>query len=141
MTDQKTLPTSANVDDYIQAIEESTRREDCKLLMALMSEITGKPAVMWGNGIVGFDQYHYHSTSREGIWMRIGFAHRVGPISLYRVSTFPDAESYLARLGKFKLGKGCLYIKKLADIDIEVLKEMIKQGYLDNKQTNPADGK
>ena len=140
MSDQKTLPTSVNVEEYIQAIPDQTRREDCQKLLGLMAEITSKPAILWGPSIIGFDEYRYHYASgRQGIWMRIGFAHRVGDISLYSIATFPGSEEFLARLGKYKMGKGCLYIKRLADVNLDVLKEMIQLGYQENKHLYPAD--
>jgi hypothetical protein len=140
MTDQKTLPTALDVKEYIQAIPDPIRREDCQKLAELMSEITGKPGVLWGPSIIGFDQYHYrYASGREGTSLRIGFAHRAGDISLYNVTGFDDAESYLTRLGKHKMGKGCLYVKRLADIDLEILKEMIRKGYQENKDIYPAD--
>ena len=111
---------------YLDAIADATRRADCEVLVELMSRATGAPPVMWGAGIVGFGSYHYrYDSGREGDFCVIGFAARKGDISLYLMAGFEDQEALLARLGRHKTGKACLYLRKLDDIDLAVLEELV----------------
>ena len=126
MTGNKTTPTDAGVSAFLAAIEDDQRREDCRTLLALMGRITGKPAVMWGASIVGFDTYHYkYESGREGDWAVTGFSPRKGGISVYLTAASPGQDDLLARLGRHKMGKACLYIRRLADIDLAVLEQLI----------------
>ena len=126
MADLKTAPNEASVGDFIDSIEDNQRRADCKELMKLMREITGKRARMWGSSIVGFGTYHYkYATGREGDWFVVGFAPRKQALTLYIMAGFSRFDELLEKLGKFKTGKSCLYVKRLDDVDRDVLREMI----------------
>ena len=126
MTGNKTTPTDTNVSAFLDAIGDDRRREDCRTLAALMSGITGKPAVMWGPSIVGFDTYHYkYESGREGDWAVTGFSPRKGDISVYLTAGSPEQDDLLARLGRHKMGKACLYIRRLSEIDLGVLEQLI----------------
>jgi hypothetical protein len=122
----KTQRNNASVHDFLANVEPARRREDAAVLLALMQELSGEEAAMWGPSIVGFGQYHYrYESGREGDWCRIGFSPRKSSLSLYIMNGFSDYEELLADLGKHKLGKSCLYINKLADVDLEVLRQLV----------------
>lgn len=123
MAEAKTKPTTASASAYLDTIEDPGRRKDAKALLKMYKEITGKPPVMWGEHIVGFDQY----TIKSGPWPLAAFAIRKSDLTLY-VSAGRQAE-LLKSLGKHKVGGGCLYIKKLADVDETVLRKVIKTAY------------
>lgn len=128
MAENKTKATDNSVDEYIAAIEDETRRKDCTTLIKLMSKATKQPAVMWGSSIVGFGSYHYrYESGREGDSCLLGFSSRKGDISLYGLKAAANHEELLSSLGKTKSGKGCLYIRKLSDVDIKVLEILIKE--------------
>lgn len=135
MTENKTKPTDANVSAFLGAIEDERRREDSQTLLALMGRVTGKPAVMWGTSIVGFDTYHYrYESGREGDWAVTGFSPRKGDISIYLAAGSADQADLLARLGRHKMGKACLYIRRLSDIDLAVLEQLIAASVAEVKQ-------
>lgn len=122
----KTVPTTVSPNDFIAAVPDETKRQDSRWLLQTMQEVTGHPPVMWGPSIIGFGTYHYvYETGREGDMVEIGFSPRKANISIYLMSGVAREEAYLAKLGKHKLGKSCLYIKRLADVDKEVLKQMM----------------
>jgi hypothetical protein len=124
----KTTATETGPDAYFAAIADPARRADCEKLAAMMSKATGEPAKMWGAGIVGFGSYHYqYESGREGDMCRLGFSSRKDAISVYGVGLEANAE-LVARLGKHKTGKGCLYIRKLEDVDAKVLKQLLDAG-------------
>ena len=123
MAENKTKPTAASVDAFLDAIADPQRRADAKALRAMMERVSGEPAAMWGAGIVGFGSHHYkYASGREGDICRIGFSPRANEFALY--GGFLHSPALLAKLGKHKTGKGCLYIKRLADLDAAVLEEM-----------------
>lgn len=127
MAENKTRPTGAAVDSFLAGIADPARRADAEALRALIERVSGEPAAMWGPAIVGFGAYHYrYESGREGDMCRIGFSPRAKELVLYNlgVSREPDL---LARLGKHRTGKGCLYLKRLADIEQGVLEEMIRR--------------
>ena len=131
MAELKTKKNDASVIDFINAVEHEGKRKDAFEILEMMKEITGDSAKMWGPSIIGFGDLRYkYASGREGDWMRVGFSPRKAKISLYisgcDISMHEDS---LKRLGKHKTGKGCLYINKLSDVDKNVLKEMIKDGY------------
>lgn len=127
MTETKTRPTAMQVADFIEAAPDAVRREDAKTLVALMSRITGEEPVMWGPSIIGFGSYHYrYESGHEGDACRLGFSPRKAELVLYVLNGSPEQEAQLARLGKHKTGKACLYIRKLADVDMAVLEEIIR---------------
>ncbi len=126
MGDNKTKPTNSSVSAFLDAIEGDERRKDCQMLAAMMTKITGKPAVMWGPSIVGFDTYHYkYESGREGDMAVTGFSPRKGDISVYLTAGSAEQADLLARLGRHKMGKSCLYIRKLSDVDLTVLAQLI----------------
>ena len=128
MAKMKTTPTQASVDAYIDAVEDAQKRADCRAVAAMMAEVTGAPARMWGPSIVGFGSYHYrYASGREGDFMETGFAPRKRAITLYIMAGFSEYGDLLAKLGKHDTGKSCLYVKRLADVDQAVLREMVER--------------
>ena len=123
----KTKPTSASVEDFLYKIEGEQKRKDSFVLLEMMKKATGEEPVLWSNSIVGFGMKRYKSPSsgREVDWLLIGFAPRKTNLSLYLMMDNRKQTEILAKLGKHKAGVGCLYINKLEDIDLKVLKEMI----------------
>jgi len=123
----QTQPTPASVDDFLGAIPDAAKRADCLRLREMMEEITGEPAVLWGPSIVGFGTYHYrYDSGREGDAPAVGFSPRAANITVYVTGGFDDLQDELGRLGKHKIGKGCLYLKRLSDVDEGVLTELIR---------------
>ena len=146
MATNKTQPTQLPIADYLAAIEDNSRRSDCETLVKLMQQLTKQAPVIWGNGnesgifsnMVGFGNYHYkYASGTEGDWFLTGFAMRKADITIYVMSGFEDVPELMAKLGKFKNSKGCLYIKKLADIDQDVLAKLIKQSVRNLKAKYP----
>jgi hypothetical protein len=130
MAENKTQATGASVQEFLAAVEHPVRRADGFRLLALMSEITGEPAQMWGPTIVGFGSYHYkYASGRKGDAAAVGFSPRKSSLSLYGLTYGPEAAELLGRLGRHKLGAGCLYINKLEDVDEAVLAELVRLGY------------
>jgi hypothetical protein len=126
MAENKTKQTDASVDEYLAAIDDEARRKDCQALARLMAKATGLPPKMWGTAIAGFGSHHYkYDSGREGDICLVGFSSRKGDISLYGLNAAPDREVLLPKLGKHKAGKGCLYIRRLSDIDLKVLEKLI----------------
>ena len=128
MAANKTLPTPADAQAYLSAVEDPVRRADCLALAGLMEQVTGKPPVMWGAAIVGFGSYHYrYASGREGDAPMVGFASRKGDISIYLSCDTEARAALLAKLGRHKMGKGCLYVRRLADVDLSVLEALIRE--------------
>ena len=126
MAQLKTAPTGESVAEFIGGIENDQTRQACLVLAEMMAEVTGSPAEMWGTSIVGFGRYHYtYASGREGDWMITGFAPRKQALTLYIMAGFAEYDDLMARLGKHTTGKSCLYIKKLADVDLDVLRELV----------------
>ena len=124
MSEPKTQPTEASVEDFLAAAEPARRREEGRILCALMQEVTGEAPVMWGPSIVGFGRYTYVNTSRKPAdWPRMGFSPRKAALTLYLAST-PQAEAMLARLGPHTTSGSCLYIKRLDQVDMAVLRDL-----------------
>ena len=129
MAENKTKPTSVSAQEFLEAIPDDSRRADSKALAKLMQKVTGKKPAMWGTAIVGFDSYHYkYASGHEGDMCVIGFSPRKAANVLYGATGFEGVDAFLAKLGKHTTGKGCLYIKKLADVDVKVLEAMIEKG-------------
>jgi hypothetical protein len=138
MSELKTKPTPGDARDFIDTVDNPVRAKDGLALLDLMEEVSGKPAVMWGSSLIGFDSYHYKSASgQEGDWPRIAFSPRKASISLYVTYDAALYEEELRRLGKHKVGKGCIYINKLADVDMDQLRALIVKAYNDNKRLFP----
>lgn len=126
MPENKTKPTELSVSTFINALPDETRRADAKALVKLMQSATGEKPKMWGPSIIGFGSCHYqYDSGRQGDMPLIAFSPRKAATVLYSVIGFPDADAMLAKLGKHTTGKGCLYIKKLQDIDPKVLQAML----------------
>ena len=134
MSDLKTKQNEGSVEDFLNSIEDERKRNDAFVLLEMMKTITGEAPKMWGPSIVGFGSYHYkYDSGREGDWFRTGFSPRKQNLSLYIMDGVEKYQDLLARLGKHKIGKSCLYVNKLADIDLEVLREMIRQSMKEKK--------
>lgn len=126
MAEVKTKPTNASVRDFLNGIEDEQKRRDAKTVARIMKRVTGKPPKMWGPSIVGYDSYHYvYASGREGDFMVAGFSPRKQALTLYIMSGFSGHQALMKKLGKHSTGKSCLYIKRLDDIDLEVLEELI----------------
>lgn len=126
MSDLKTRPTASSVDAFIDAVDDERKRTDCRVVADLMAEITGAEGVMWGPSIVGFGNYRYrYASGREGDFFEAGFSPRKRALTIYVMAGFAEYDDLLARLGKHSTGKSCLYVKRLADIDLDVLREML----------------
>ena len=132
MAENKTKATDAAVTDFLATIEHPTRAADAQVLMDLFRRVTGFEPKMWGPTIIGFGQYHYvYDSGREGDCCATGFSPRKAAQSIYVMPGYNDYSEILSRLGKYKIGKACLYVTKLADIDLEVLEELIRAGLRD----------
>ena len=129
MSENKTQPTKQTVSDFIAQVEHATRRADAEALHKMFTEITGWRAQMWGPTMVGYGSYHYiYDSGREGDCLATGFSPRKGSLSIYIMPGYADFGEILSRLGKHKIGKSCLYVNKLADIDMGVLRELVQAG-------------
>ena len=127
MAEIKTKPTTVSVAAFIDAVENPVRRDDAKAVCAMLERITGEPPKMWGASIVGFGSYHYkYDSGREGDMCRLGFSPRKAELVLYLLTGEPDEAEKLARLGKHRTGQSCLYIKKLAEVDLAVLEAIAR---------------
>ncbi|AWB88014.1 DUF1801 domain-containing protein [Mycetocola zhujimingii] len=130
MTALKTAPRDRDPQALIETIEDERKRADAARLIHLMADATGEQPQLWGPSIVGFGSFHYrYATGREGDTMKVGFAPRKNALTLYGLQGHAQSNQLLASLGKFTLGKGCVYIKRLDDIDLYVLRELIAHAY------------
>ncbi len=128
MAELKTKLTEESALAFLDQIENDQRRQDCLTVLELMKNVTGDEPRMWGESIVGFGSYHYRGKSgREGDWMLVGFSPRKQNLTLYIMAGFDGYDGLMSKLGKFKTGKSCLYINRLTDVDLQVLRELIKQ--------------
>ena len=127
MSQNITQPTKANVKAFLQAVLPKEKQKDSFRLCALIKKITGKEGVLWGDSIIGFGKYHYkYKSGREGDWFLTGFSPRKNLLTLYLSCDLSHDDFSFERLGKHKKGKGCLYIKKLADVDLKNLENIIR---------------
>ncbi len=128
MAELKTKLNDASVTDFLNGIKDEGKRADSFEILKMMQQVTKQEPKMWGSSIVGFGNYHYkYKSGREGDWFIIGFSPRKQDLTLYVMGSFTSHTDLLKKLGKHKTGVGCLYINKLADVDVKVLKEVIKQ--------------
>ena len=128
----KTTKNKASVNEFIDSVDDPIRKRDAKTVLALMKEITGKRPTMWGTSIVGFDEYHYkYDSGREGDFFKVGFSPRKQNLTIYIMPGYQDFGALLKKLGPYKTGKSCLYIKNLDDIHLPTLKKIITKGYKD----------
>jgi hypothetical protein len=138
MVELKTKKTDASVEEYLNAVEDEGKRKDSFAILDLMREVTGEEPAMWGSSIIGFGSYRYeYASGREGEWFVTGFAPRKRNLTLYIMSGFDDYDALLADLGKYKTGKSCLYVNRLDDIDLDTLRELVKQSVTHMKKANP----
>lgn len=135
----KTQKTDEGVEVFLKTIQPAQKQADCFEILAIMREITGLEPKMWGKTIIGFGDYHYkYESGREGDSMRVGFSPRAQALTVYIMPGYTDFEDELSRIGKFKMGKSCLYIKKLSDIDIAVLREIITKSLAIMEEKYPS---
>ena len=128
MAEAKTKPTAQSVEAFIDNVPSETMRDDSRTLIRLMKKITGEQPKMWGPSIIGFGQYHYkYASGHEGDICLTGFSPRKQALTLYTLAGSEGQSDLLKKLGKYKTGKGCLYIKKLADVDLSVLETLIRK--------------
>jgi hypothetical protein len=141
MADNKTKPTELSVAAFIDALKDETKRADAKALVKLMQSATGERPKMWGPSIIGFGSYHYrYESGREGDMPLAGFSPRKAATVLYVMTGFSDSERLLAKLGKHTIGKACLYIKKLTDVDQDVLEALVVKSVADMRARYPNRG-
>lgn len=139
MSENKTKPTEISVEDFLDTIEPERKRNEARQLDALFGKVTGWTPVMWGPSMIGYGSYHYvYESGREGDMLATGFSPRKASHSIYVMPGYADYGSILDRLGKHKMGKSCLYINKLADIDLQVLAELIETGLKDLSKKWPV---
>lgn len=128
MAELKTRQNNASVTAFLAAVEDRQQRSDSKKLSKMMREATGSRAKMWGSSIVGFGSYHYkYASGQEGDWPLVGYSPRKQNLSIYIMAGFAGSDKLLAKLGKHKTGKSCLYIKRLEDVDEKVLNTLIEK--------------
>lgn len=139
MSENKTQGTEASVEDFLDQVEHPTRRADAIELNRIFQEVTGWQPRMWGPSIVGYGAYHYvYDSGREGDFLATGFSPRKQNLSIYIMPGYTDFSHILKDLGKHKIGKSCLYINKLADVDADVLKTLIRAGVEDLNEKWPV---
>ncbi len=127
MAQPKTRRNKADVFAFLAGVENSTRREDCRVVVRIMEEITGEPPTMWGGSIIGFGSYRYkYASGREGDWFLTGVSPRKQNLTVYIMPGFSEYDDLMANLGKHKTGKSCLYINKLDDVHLPTLKKLIR---------------
>jgi hypothetical protein len=136
MAELKTKQTKESVTAFIAAVADEDMRKDCKELLKLFKEVTKATPSVWGNGVIGYGNYHYKSerSKQEGDWYLTGFSPRKQNLTIYIMMGFAKYPDLMKKLGKFKNSGACLYINKLADVDIKVLKELITRSYKDMKE-------
>ncbi len=136
MADLKTKPTAQSVENFLNAIPDEQKRADAFALAKLIKQVTRLEPTMWGSSIVGFGRYHYkYASGREGDSMLVGLSPRKQNLTLYLMLGLADYGDLLKKLGKYKTGKGCLYINQLSDVDVPTLKELIKRSVQNIKAT------
>lgn len=134
----KTQKNDASVEAFLESVDPEKRREDSKVILKMMREVTGDEPSMWGASIIGFGSYRYkYADGRENAWFQTGFSPRKQNLTLYIMPGFDRYKELLARLGKYKTGKSCLYINKLEDVDFDVLRELVKESVKVMAASNP----
>lgn len=139
MSANKTQPSGQDVDAFISSVEPAAKQDDARRLDKIFQSVTGYAPVMWGPSIIGYGSYLYsYKSGREGEFLATGFSPRKARHSIYIMPGYQDYSTILSRLGKHKLGKACLYVNKLADIDLDVLEELIHAGLTDLQKQWPV---
>ncbi len=137
MAELKTQKNEASVEEFLNSVADEKKRADSYAILKLMQEVTGLEPAIWGTSIVGFGSYHYkYASGREGEWFLTGFSPRKQNLTLYIMAGFDEYDSLLADLGKYKTGKSCLYINKLADVDLPTLRELVRKSAAHMAETN-----
>ncbi|HYH95537.1 DUF1801 domain-containing protein [Hyalangium sp.] len=135
MAELKTKKTETSVEDFLAGITPEKKRKDAIAISDLMKKVTKSEPKMWGTSIVGFGNHHYkYESGREGDWFLVGFSPRKANLTLYIMPGFSNYDALLAKLGKYKTGKSCLYIHTLDDIDVPTLRELIKSSVAEMKK-------
>ena len=136
MAELKTKPNDQSVEEFIAAVKPVEKQEDCRTLLKLIGRITGEAPKMWGSSIIGYGSYHYrYNSGREGDWFLSGFSPRKQSLTIYMMGGYSDSNELLPKLGKHKKSVGCLYIKSLSDIDINILEKLIVKSIETLKKT------
>jgi hypothetical protein len=139
LADNKTIPTDQNVEEFLNGILDDKKRQDSFTILELMKRVTGLEPQMWGSSIVGLGSYHYkYASGREGDSPLTGFSPRKESLTLYLAYGFEQNEELMKRLGKYKTGKVCLYIKKIEDVDLATLEELVRQSVEQTRRANPG---
>ena len=139
MSELKTKQNNASVSEFLSSITDKEKQKDCRTVMKLMREVTGKRAKMWGTSIVGFGSYHYkYKSGREGDWFVTGFSPRKQNLTIYIMPGFSKYDALMKKLGKYKTAKSCLYIKRLSDVDIKVLERLVTRSVKDMARIYPC---
>ena len=141
MAELKTQRTDASVDDFLAGVADPRRREDARTVCALMTEVTGEPPAMWGTAIVGFGAYDYrYASGQTGTWPAAAFSPRKASLTVY-LYDFEGRDELLSRLGRHSLGKSCLYLPRLSDVDLSVLRELVRRSFVDfnGRTVTPGD--
>jgi len=137
MAELKTQTTDNSVVEYLSTVENERKKADSFAILELMSEASGQEPKMWGESIIGFGTYHYkYASGREGDWLLTGFAPRKQNLTLYIMSGFDAYDDLLAKLGKHRIGKSCLYVKRLRDVDTDVLRTLISESVAHMKKSH-----
>ena len=137
MAELKTQPNEQSVEDFLNSVADGTKRQDSFTILELMGQVTGSEPIMWGDSIIGFGSYHYkYASGREANWFLTGFSPRKRNLTLYIMSGFEGYDDLLGNLGKYSTGKSCLYIKKLEDVDRDVLRELVSKSVQHMIETN-----
>lgn len=139
MAENKTKANDKNVQAFLDSIDDDKKRQDSLVLLDLMREATGAEPKMWGDSIIGFGSYHYrYASGREGDSPLTGFSPRKQALTLYILAGFDEYDALMSKLGKYKTGKACLYVKKLEDVDVDTLKELVTRSAAHMAKTNPG---
>lgn len=137
MAELKTKKNDASVEAYLDSVEDEQKRQDSYAILELMKDVTGEEPKMWGASIIGFGSYDYkYASGRDGNWFLTGFAPRKQNLTLYIMSGFSAYYGLLTKLGKYKTGKSCLYIKKIEDVDMGTLRELVEKSVAHVAETN-----
>lgn len=140
MATLKTQPNHHSVKAFLQSVEDEQQRKDALRVLEIMQKISGETPQLWGDSIIGFGSYHYrYASGREGDWFLTGFSPRNNKLSLYIMAGFSQYASLMQQLGKYKTGKSCLYIRRLADVNKDVLEELIRQSLVYMKEQYPEN--
>jgi len=138
MAELKTQRNDKNVEDFLNTVSDEKKRTDSFTILELMEDVTGAEAEMWGDSIIGFGSYHYkYASGRNAEWFLTGFSPRKQNLTLYIMSGFDEYDELLQKLGKHSTGKSCLYVKRLEDVDQDVLRDLVSKSVEHMKETNP----